>query len=160
MKNYCLAIGYPIGLNRLSDGSMAYCIELQDRIVPLPLPLFHSWSRILRRDIDASLPIEHIKALSGLGLTLWCNTRESAELRLQGYTGIRQGYSSIDENGNFAVYLGKDKQILSTMQLRLWMCADGILPFSEFMTKTGELTEENCFNAVMTLMQCGLLFLR
>lgn len=160
MKNYCTAIGYPIGINKMKDGSMAYCLELQNRIVAIPIDELKTWSCIAKNDIDSSISNDIIHTLKKRGVVVWCNTRDAFEQRLQGYSPIRQGYSAIDETGNFVVYLGNLKYSLTSLQLQLWLCSDGMLTLASLLVHIQSSSEESWSDAICSLVKKELLYLR
>ena len=160
MINYCTSIGYPIGINKMKDGSIAFCLELQNRIVPIPVEELKAWSCIAKHHIDSSTSNDVINKLKKRGVVVWCNTKDAFEQRLEGYSPIRQGYSTLDENGHFVVYLGNTKHTLSPIQLQLWMCSDGILPLSSCLAHLQTKGEESWSEAICVLVSKELLYLR
>ena len=160
MVNYCTSIGYPLGLNKMEDESIAFCLELQNRVVPIPIEKLKTWARIAKHDIDSTISSEDIMMLKKNGVVVWCNTKDAFEQRLEGYVPVRQGYSGIDENKHLVVYLGNVRHVLSPLQLQLWMCADGILPLSSYLVHIRGRGTESWSEAVCTLVSKELLYLR
>ena len=160
MKNHCAAIGYPIGVNKLKDGSIVFCIELQNRIAYVTLDELSGWARISRHDIDDSISTELIASLKKKGVVVWCNNQGTFEQRLQGYTPIRQGYSVIDDKGNLVVYLGNAKHLLTPLQFQLWICADGNVTLSTCLSGLNYCGTESWTDAICVLIRKELIYLR
>lgn len=158
--NHYTAIGYPLGISKAPDNTIAFCLETQQGMVFLTLDEFHAWTRFVSQSIPEPFPAEHAASLEAKGALLCARSRSDWENVLQQCQAMRQGYSAIDESGHFIISLAEKKHTLTPLQFKLWLCADGIQHLSTGVFQLFLDQDEKWPEAICSLMAKELLFLR